>query len=375
MCHPATFIPGHELSRKLFSEIVRPLLAREFPGLPYAATLLGAGSDVLGLDTPRSMDHDWAPRLNLLLADDDVAVWKTRILRILDTELPATFHGIPVDLAGSTQLPGDTPVLHHHASPNRAHGIRIESITDVLQANLGISTIGELDIPVWLTTPQQTLLELTSGPVFHDGIGEFTRVRQVLAWYPKDIWKHLMAAQWMRIAQLEAFVGRTGELADDTGSQVITLRIIEDAMHLAFLQERRYTPYAKWLGTAFNQLAMAASMQDSIDQARFATTWQERESSIIDLLTLLAGQHNRLDCTEFIDPAPQMFHDRPFRVIFAERFSRALWATVRDPLLQSIPQRIGGIDQFIDSTDARHDTGLRAALRTWLRSQGTTTLE
>jgi hypothetical protein len=367
MIHTAKFIPGHELSRLLFEEIVQPLLSRQFPNVPYAATMLGAGSDVLGFDTARSMDHDWAPRLNLLLSEHDVHRWKPELLRVLDTALPPTFHGIPVDLAGSAQIPGDAPVLHHHASRHRPHGVNIDSVNHQLRDHLGIGEPTELDAAVWLTTPQQSLLELTSGPVFHDETGDFTRLREMLAWYPDDLWKHLMAAQWMRISQLEAFVGRTGEVADDTGSQLVTMRIVADAMRLAFLQERRYAPYEKWFGSAFSRLAIAAQLQPGIDQVRFARTWQDREAGLNALLTILAEQHNRLHLTPVVDPAPRQFFDRPFRVLFAERFSRALREAIDDPVVQRLPDKIGNIDQFIDATDARRDHRLWAVLRRWFR--------
>jgi hypothetical protein len=53
------FTPGTELSGAFYRDAVRPLLG----GRPHAAALLGWGSEVLGLDTPRSTDHGWGPRL------------------------------------------------------------------------------------------------------------------------------------------------------------------------------------------------------------------------------------------------------------------------------------------------------------------------
>jgi hypothetical protein len=53
---------------------VRPLLDEAFPGLAYAAALIGAGSEVPGFDTERSADHDWGPRLLLFLGDDDAGL-------------------------------------------------------------------------------------------------------------------------------------------------------------------------------------------------------------------------------------------------------------------------------------------------------------
>jgi hypothetical protein len=61
------FIPGLELNRLFFEEVVRPLIAAQFPDLAYSAALIGYGSDVLGYDTVLSTDHEWGPRLLLFL--------------------------------------------------------------------------------------------------------------------------------------------------------------------------------------------------------------------------------------------------------------------------------------------------------------------
>jgi hypothetical protein len=65
------FVPGVRLAGEFYTELVRPLLEAEFPGLPYAAALVGAGSEVLGFDTERSTDHDWGPRLLVFLDDEE----------------------------------------------------------------------------------------------------------------------------------------------------------------------------------------------------------------------------------------------------------------------------------------------------------------
>jgi hypothetical protein len=48
---PAPFVSGLELAQAYFTEVVRPLLDVAFPRLPYAAALLGWGSEVLGYDS------------------------------------------------------------------------------------------------------------------------------------------------------------------------------------------------------------------------------------------------------------------------------------------------------------------------------------
>lgn len=49
---------GTELVRSYYEQVVAPLLAARWPGLPHAAGRLGSGSDVLGLDDAMSRDHD-----------------------------------------------------------------------------------------------------------------------------------------------------------------------------------------------------------------------------------------------------------------------------------------------------------------------------
>ena len=66
-----TYIPGLQLAREFYAAVVRPLLEEHFPQVPYAAALLGPGSEVVGFDSQRSTDHDWGPRLQVFLTDRD----------------------------------------------------------------------------------------------------------------------------------------------------------------------------------------------------------------------------------------------------------------------------------------------------------------
>lgn len=68
---------------------------REFPGLNYAAALLGPGSDVAGFDTERSTDHDWGPRLQVLLDDSDADRHAASLTEMLAGRLPEGFRGYP----------------------------------------------------------------------------------------------------------------------------------------------------------------------------------------------------------------------------------------------------------------------------------------
>jgi hypothetical protein len=203
--------------------------------------------------------------------------------------------------------------------------------------------------------------------VFRDDNGELTGVRQMLSYYPDDVWHYRMAAMWMRISQIEPFVGRAGEAGDTVGSFVLGATLVEDIMRLALLQARQYAPYSKWLGTAFSRLEDSGDLHAQLEAARMAAGWSAREAAIVAATSLLVRAHNGLGLTPHIDPAPRPFHSRPFMVIGAERVSDALTATLVDSPLSRLPVALGGIDQFMDSTDALKSRWLRQTIRTAMR--------
>ena len=55
------FVPGLRLAREFYATSVRPLLQSQFPGLAYAAALLGPGSEVLGFRQPAQIPGDQHP--------------------------------------------------------------------------------------------------------------------------------------------------------------------------------------------------------------------------------------------------------------------------------------------------------------------------
>lgn len=338
------FIPGLELSGLFYAEVVAPLLRNEVAGMSHSAALIGHGSEVQGLDTVRSTDHAWGPRLQVFLASD---VFRTRgedLDTLLDRELPREFHGYPVRFA----FPDGAPVRHW---------VHIADIRGFFSGAIGAEPDGDLPVSSWLAVPTQVLREMTGGVVWHDGLGLLQRYRQTLAWYPDDVWRYVLACQWMRLSQEEPFVGRCGEVGDDLGSAVIAARQVRDLMKLCLLMHRIYPPYSKWLGTAFTALPCAAQMTPHLAGALGGANWQDRERCLTVAYESAARLHNELGITEPVDPRVRQFHERPFLVLDSYRFTDALMATICDPAIRAMPP-VGAIDQYVDSTDLTDRTFL-----------------
>ena len=345
----STFVPGLSLAAATYHEAVRPILDAAFPRLAHSAALLGPGSEVLGYDTVRSTDHDWGPRLQLFLHPADARRHAQEITVALAERMPASVAGWSTNF--SPPEPGQSRWLQPAGEGPIDHRVEVLDLDAWLGDRLGVDPRNGMRARDWLAIPTQLLLEVTAGAVFHDGLGQLEHIRAALAWYPDDVWRYLLACQWRRIAQEEAFPGRCAENGDELGSRMVTARLVRDLMRLALLVERRYPPYSKWLGTAFARLRCAPALQPLLAGALAARDWPQREEALCAAYEDLARAHNKLGVADPVDPTVRPFHDRPFRVLAADRFADTTSRAITNPEVSVLPPDIGGVDQFVDSTD------------------------
>ena len=345
------FGPGLRLAGEFYAGAVRPVLGQAFPGLRYAAALLGAGSEVLGFDSERSTDHDWGPRLLLFLDDgddeddgedgeDDTGALAEDVGEVMAGRLPSSFGGYPVRFAVTRDPYG-----------GERHRVEVFGLGGWLTGQLGFDPRPGMTASDWLGVPWQRLAEVTGGAIFSDRTGQLTHVRTTLRWYPRDVWCYVLACQWSRIAEEEAFPGRCAEAGDELGSAVVTARLARDLMGLWLLMSRRYPPYSKWLGRAFALVPGAGELGAELRAAVAASAWPDRERHLARAFVLAAEAHNRLGLTAPLDPAVRPYYSRPYQVLAAGRFAAALTRVITDPEVSGRPP-IGAASQFLDSTPA-----------------------
>jgi hypothetical protein len=342
-----TGISGAELARVFFTEAVEPLLSRAVPGLRYAAGRLGSGSDVLGLDDALSRDHDWGCRLTLLVDEDD-RDQAPKVSQALADGLPERFRGQPVRF----------PVTW---DPTVSHQVQVATVADFAVSRLGVDPTVGLSVPDWLILTGQGVLEVIEGPVFVDRTRALGPARSLLAWYPPDVERYVLAAGWQRLCQLLPMMGRTAGAGDELGSRLISAQLAADLMALAFALSRRWAPYAKWRGTVFRSLPVAAQLGPLLSEAAGAPGWREREGALAAACeTLLKLQQERGLAAP--GAAIVSFWDRPYRTV-DDAVPRGLLAEATDSDVTRLPPLVGSVEQWADSTDVLSSPGRRAALR------------
>ena len=130
-------------------------------------------------------------------------------------------------------------------------------------------------------------------------------------------------------------------------------------MHLAFMLERRWPPYAKWLGTSFSRLACARHIGDALVGA-LAADAAARQSSLAAVLDHLLERQNSLGLTDTTH-ATIPFWDRPY--IHPN-------PTIADQLLEAITRSdvaalrrgLGSAEQRSDNVDVLTSPRARARL-------------
>jgi hypothetical protein len=337
----ADFMNGLALNQLFYEEVVAPILKSHFSELKYSAALIGWGSDVLGYDDAQSTDHNWGPRFQLFLDREDEEKYHDSIVNVLNDELPSEFRDYPTAF----------PIVINDVEGSSKYNIDVDTIRGYFGRYLGCDPSGEISAADWLTFAEHKLLAVTSGRVFHDGLDELEPIRRKFRYYPRDIWLYMLAAQWEKIFEEQAFVGRCGDVGDELGSMVIAARQVRNLMKLCFLMERKYAPYSKWFGTAFNRLACAGELNPILLQVLQAQEWKARQASLVRAYEIVARMHNALKITVPLTESATLYHGRPYLVLGDGRYVQELIKALTNEEVKNIKSLLGSVNQFVDSND------------------------
>ncbi|MBN1399425.1 MAG: DUF4037 domain-containing protein, partial [Anaerolineae bacterium] len=138
---------------------------------------------------------------------------------------------------------------------------------------------------------EQRLLELTRGEVFRDDLGTLTRLRELYAYYPLDVWKYRLAHAWQALGWDIDLIGLAAARGDTLAACHCLSLSVYRIMRLLFLLNRTYGPlYAKWLQRELQRLPslspkLIARLEALCVSQAFAEMTQELEAICRELLT------------------------------------------------------------------------------------------
>ncbi len=230
---------GLELARAFYEQCGAPIIRGQFAEEQdaIAVGLVGDGSDCLGFDDMYSTDHDWGPGFCWWLSKADYECFGAR--------LSAAYAGLPTRFQG----------FERNAS-EWGHG-RV-GVFEIGAFYKGF--LGRIGVPAtlmeWLRIPEKNLAACTSGQVFCDPLGEFSRIRkQLLDYYPEDVRSAKIAARCMSSGQAGQYnFHRSISRGEYFPAQYAETKFCSDIMSMVYLLNRSYAPFYKWLHRGISAL-------------------------------------------------------------------------------------------------------------------------
>jgi hypothetical protein len=258
-----------EVSRGFFTEVVRPILERAFPEetAQGALGLFGLGSEAYGMDDELSRDHHWGVRIDGLMPDTVAPARRESMLQTVQANLPATYRGYSLregHLAGA--------------------GLTLDSLQAFLRRSIGLDHTPQTHTE-WLQIPEEDILHVINGEVWHDPSGRFTAIRQAFErYYPDEVHRRRLA-HWCRyLSGMGTYALKRALLRGNEFYAATAFgKAIRWGVQIAFLLDRRYFPYDKWLIVYLQRLPrLADPLCPLVEEAvRLSTPW-ERKLELLD---------------------------------------------------------------------------------------------
>src|SRR5262245_49774843 len=231
--------------------------------------VFGYGSEVLRLDDNHSRDHHWGLRINALMPEELFRARADTVMRTLSAQLPATFHGYALR-EGYTAW----------------GGLELASLEAYLDRTIGMAQAPQT-YQEWLSLPEEDIIHIVAGEVWHDPLGRFSAVREALnGYYPEPV-RLRRIAHWCRYFSgmgtyaLKRAILRNNEFYAATAFG----KAVRWGVQLAFLVDKLYFPYDKWLMAFFERLPrLYQPLHPLVDEAVSQTTTWERKLELLNQL-------------------------------------------------------------------------------------------
>ena len=243
---------GLEISEKYYLEFGKQMLDTDFSQIKdkLAVGLIGSGSECFGFDDEISRDHDFEAGFCIFIPDENTIDRKTAFL------LERAYAKLPKEYMGLNK---------GFLSPVGGSRHGVIRISDFIMSKTGTYD-GVLTTKQWLLTDENSLLEATNGKIFFDGLGEITKVRDNLKYFPEDVRLKKLAGNLLIMAQAGQYNYLRCLAHGETGAaQLCVFEFVRSAINAIFLLNKEYAPYYKWAFKALKNLKKLSNLAETLE--------------------------------------------------------------------------------------------------------------
>lgn len=218
---------GMTICRKYYETYGKKMLEGYSDYRQYIAVgLFGMGSECLGYDDEISQDHDYGPGFCIIIPDD--------LYSKIGKDLQDAYDSLPEEFMGLKRIP----------SAHGNHRVGVFTISEMF--NQFINQI-PTTLEEWLYTSEDGLLSCTNGKIFEDNLGEVTRLRKKLRYFPEDIRIKKLARSVAKMAQSGQYnYGRCMSRGNVVGASLALNEFVDQTLSTIYLLNKKYKPYYKW---------------------------------------------------------------------------------------------------------------------------------
>lgn len=356
---------GLKLSETFYFEIVKLIVLEHVPELSgkLASGLIGYGSDVIGNDDEYSKDHEWGPRCLIFLNEELHGEHGNKINDLLNTHLPNRFEGYPTRFIDT-----DVGLIMNEKGKGKHH-ISITYPERFLELTIGIKGLPTKPID-WLSISEQRLLEFTAGRIFEDDIGQISKLRNDLQYFPDEIWLFRLAFALESLGWEDDLIFMCGQRTDSLSMHINAMKTVERLMRLSFLLNKRYAPLSpKWLHREFGKLPeISNEIQGNLEKMAVGQDYHEKTDALNEIYeTTLTF----LESLDICDIHPRLIRRECSGVRYdIQKSAKDVWDKVDGELrmfgFNGLPS--GAIDQWVINEDiimsAEHMKSIMAVFET-----------
>ena len=243
---------GLELAKAYYDTYGKQMIHTLFPEYEgkIAIGLAGQGSECFGFDDELSTDHDFGPCFCLWLTPE--------IYRAIGQDLQNAYNQLPKSFMGFAA---------REESPHSGDRVGVQAIDTFYRRQIGRPD-AQLSLIEWLYTPESRLATVTNGQVFHDPLGEFSRIRNdLLRFYPEDVRIKKIAARAVTMAQAGQYnYARCMCRGETVAAQLALSEFVRHTVSMVFLLNKKYMPFYKWMHRALRELPVLGTIHGLLQE-------------------------------------------------------------------------------------------------------------
>lgn len=253
------FVKNIDACRDFYEQYGAPMLHDKFPEYEkkIAVGLVGEGSDCFGYDDMISTDHDYSIGFCMWLTDEDYEK--------IGNELQDAYEKLINEMGAMYARKYGLDTGMSIAIDNRKG---VKTINGFYSEITGLKA-GDNDMAdaIWEVADEK-LATATNGAIYKDELGTFTQIRNsILGYMPEEKRLLKLGAEMHYFSQYaQSNYSRMMARKDYVSAKLCVAKGIESAMRIAYILNKQYAPYYKWMRKGMDKLPKLTEMTTLLDE-------------------------------------------------------------------------------------------------------------